>query len=193
MITRAIEIVTGTRVFEFGALFFHFFSQPAQLISSSRSFELHSHHFRTAKLDQVCHATNQQGNGRNSEANTPLVFYVILKADDSFHNSLAPIVLRGSTPVRKNMRRSTAVLFFTAAAASVSAIQVDPSVLDACPGYSATNIKTRHDGLTADLALLPNPCNVFGDDIAKLSLSVVYETGMFVRSILDIQNYNLSS
>ncbi|KIM49885.1 glycoside hydrolase family 31 protein [Hebeloma cylindrosporum] len=75
------------------------------------------------------------------------------------------------------MRRTTAVLFLTAVAASVSAIQVDPSVLDACPGYSATNIKTRRDGLTADLVLLPNPCNVFGDDIQKLSLSVIYETG----------------
>jgi hypothetical protein len=118
------------------------------------------------------------------------VFYVVIKADDSFQNSLAPTVLRGSTTVCKNMRRSTAVIFFTAAAASVSAIQVDPSVLDACPGYSATNIKTRHDGLTADLVLLPNSCNVFGDDIPNLSLSVIYETGMFVHSILDIENYN---
>ena len=121
------------------------------------------------------------------------MLYVVIKVDDSFHNSLAPTVLRGSTPVRKSMRRSTAVLFFTAAAASVSAIQVDPSVLDACPGYSATNIKTRNDGLTVDLVLLPNPCNVFGDDIPDLSLSVIYETGMFVRSIFVIQNYNLSS
>ena len=91
------------------------------------------------------------------------------------------------------MRKSTAVLFFTAAAASVSAIQVDPSVLDACPGYSATNVKTQRDGLTADLVLLPNPCNVFGDDIQKLSLSVIYETGVFDHLILDIQNYYSSS
>jgi alpha-glucosidase len=87
------------------------------------------------------------------------------------------------------MRRSTAVLFLAAAAVSVSAIQVDPSVLDACPGYSVTNVETRRDGLTADLVLLPNPCNVFGDDIQKLSLSVIYETGMSDRLILDIRNY----
>ena len=60
----------------------------------------------------------------------------------------------------------------------VSAIYVDPTVLDACPGYIATNVEVRRDGLTADLALGGKPCNVFGNDIQKLSLSVVYETGM---------------
>ena len=78
--------------------------------------------------------------------------------------------LRGYIPVRAE----APVLFITAAAgsvfASVSAIQADPSVLDAYPRYSATNIKTWHgDGLTPDLVLLPNPCKVFGYDILKLS------------------------
>ena len=59
----------------------------------------------------------------------------------------------------------------------VSAVYVDPSVLDACPGYIATNVEVRRDGLTADLVLGGKPCNVFGNDIQKLSLSVVYETG----------------
>ncbi|KDR82169.1 hypothetical protein GALMADRAFT_240702 [Galerina marginata CBS 339.88] len=59
---------------------------------------------------------------------------------------------------------------------SVLATYVHPIVLDACPGYSATNVKTRRDGLTADLILGAKSCNVFGADIQKLSLSVVYET-----------------
>jgi alpha-glucosidase len=59
----------------------------------------------------------------------------------------------------------------------VRAEYVDPAVLDACPGYTATNVKVQRDGLTADLVLGGKPCNVFGNDIQKLSLSVVYETG----------------
>jgi len=83
--------------------------------------------------------------------------------------------------------RRTAVFILTTVL-SVFAIQVDPSVLDACPGYSATNINTRHDGLTADLVLLPNPCNVFGNDIPKLSLNVVYETGVSHPLVLEVHN-----
>ena len=60
----------------------------------------------------------------------------------------------------------------------VSAVYVDPTVLDACPGYIATNVEVRRDGLIADLVLGGKPCNVFGNDIQNLSLSVVYETGM---------------
>lgn len=59
----------------------------------------------------------------------------------------------------------------------VSAVYVDPTVLDACPGYNATNVDVHGNGLTADLVLGGKPCNVFGNDIQKLSLSVVYETG----------------
>lgn len=54
---------------------------------------------------------------------------------------------------------------------------VEPSVLDACPGYNAQNVVSEGDTLTADLALAGDACNVFGDDIENLSLKVVYETG----------------
>ena len=56
------------------------------------------------------------------------------------------------------------------------AIYVDPKVLDGCPGYRATNVQTRPDGLTAHLVLGGKPCNVFGDDIEQLLLKVDYET-----------------
>ncbi|KAJ7771443.1 alpha-glucosidase [Mycena metata] len=52
----------------------------------------------------------------------------------------------------------------------------DPAVLDACPGYTASNVKTQGGTLTASLKLAGKACNVFGTDIASLSLSVVYET-----------------
>lgn len=54
---------------------------------------------------------------------------------------------------------------------------VDPSVLDACPGYDAFNVATDGDTLTAELALAGDACNVFGEDLESLSLKVVYETG----------------
>lgn len=55
---------------------------------------------------------------------------------------------------------------------------VDPSALDACPGYTASNVKAQRASLTADLVLAGTNCSVFGADIEKLSLKVVYETGM---------------
>ena len=51
--------------------------------------------------------------------------------------------------------------------------------LDSCPGYVAKNIETTPSSLTADLALAGTPCNVFGQDIVALKLSVVYEDGNF--------------
>ncbi|KAJ7611672.1 alpha-glucosidase [Roridomyces roridus] len=53
---------------------------------------------------------------------------------------------------------------------------VDPAVLDACPGYSASNVKVEGGTLTASLKLAGKACNVFGTDIAALQLEVVYET-----------------
>jgi alpha-glucosidase len=58
-----------------------------------------------------------------------------------------------------------------------AAVWVDPATLDACPGYTATNIKSSGSTLTADLSLAGQPCNVFGTDIQELELQVTYETG----------------
>jgi hypothetical protein len=49
--------------------------------------------------------------------------------------------------------------------------------LDACPGYSATTIKTTPTGLTAQLHAANGNCNVYGPDLRTLSLTVTYETG----------------
>ncbi|KIM29882.1 glycoside hydrolase family 31 protein [Serendipita vermifera MAFF 305830] len=48
--------------------------------------------------------------------------------------------------------------------------------IDACPGYNATNVSNTRNGFKADLILAGPACNVYGPDIAKLTLSVTYET-----------------
>jgi hypothetical protein len=55
--------------------------------------------------------------------------------------------------------------------------EVDPALLDACPGYNATSVKVDGPTLTAKLVLAGAPCNLFGNDIKALDLTVVYETG----------------
>jgi alpha-glucosidase len=62
----------------------------------------------------------------------------------------------------------------------VAATWVDPTVLDACPGYKAGNIQSDGTTLTADLTLAGKACNVFGADIQQLKLEVTYETGSSV-------------
>lgn len=60
---------------------------------------------------------------------------------------------------------------------SVFATWIDPSLLDACPGYNIANPASQGSTFTADLVLAGTACNVFGSDLKSLSLAVVYETG----------------
>ncbi|KAH9930888.1 glycosyl hydrolases family 31-domain-containing protein [Fomitopsis serialis] len=52
----------------------------------------------------------------------------------------------------------------------------DPSVLDACPGYTATNV----------LVLAGEACNVYGSDIEALSLQVTYETATRIHTRYEV-------
>ncbi|KAJ6469014.1 alpha-glucosidase [Mycena vitilis] len=63
-----------------------------------------------------------------------------------------------------------------AIACVIAGTTVDPAVLDACPGYTASDVKVQGGTLTASLKLAGTACNVFGTDIPSLSLKVVYET-----------------
>lgn len=56
--------------------------------------------------------------------------------------------------------------------------------LASCPGYKASHIKTTPSSLTADLTLAGKACNVYGDDLDSLTLSVVYETGRLCYSTI---------
>ncbi|KAL6703672.1 hypothetical protein ACN47E_009446 [Coniothyrium glycines] len=46
-----------------------------------------------------------------------------------------------------------------------------------CPGYAASNVETTDSGLTADLTLAGDACNIYSDDIKDLKLVVEYQTG----------------
>ena len=73
----------------------------------------------------------------------------------------------------------------------VLAAVVDPKVLDACPGYNATDVQTKADGLIATLVLRDKPCNVFGDDTEKLMLAVVRESGELPFSVQLQPNFTI--
>lgn len=45
-----------------------------------------------------------------------------------------------------------------------------------CPGYTANNIQQSSTGLTADLRLAGQACNVYGTDLPNLRLTVDYQT-----------------
>ena len=60
-------------------------------------------------------------------------------------------------------------------AALASATVTDPQILDACPGYKAKNVLNLGHTLSADLVLDGEACDVFGPDIEKLKLQVIYE------------------
>jgi alpha-glucosidase len=80
--------------------------------------------------------------------------------------------------VRRRWGIVIAFLSLLGTAADVArAVDVDPALLDACPGYNATNVKIDGPRLSANLVLAGKPCNVFGNDIKVLDLAVVYETG----------------
>lgn len=66
-----------------------------------------------------------------------------------------------------------------AQALTLDLVQRDASsddLLASCPGYAASNVQTSSTGLTADLTLAGTACNVYGDDLQNLTLTVAYET-----------------
>lgn len=78
------------------------------------------------------------------------------------------------------------MLFLAAAASVASAAAVlgrdyySDEPLAACPGYKASNVQTSSSGLTADLTLAGEACNVYGTDLTDLTLEVSYDTGKLV-------------
>ena len=55
----------------------------------------------------------------------------------------------------------------------------DPQAVDAqdvCPGYKATDVERNVLGLTATLSLAGAACNVYGNDIGTLNLTVQYQS-----------------
>ena len=80
----------------------------------------------------------------------------------------------------------------------------DPQAKDAqdvCPGYTAFNVARNALGLTATLTLAGSACNVYGNDIDTLNLTVQYQSAdrLAIRitpAVIDASNssyYNLPS
>ena len=80
----------------------------------------------------------------------------------------------------------------------------DPQAKDAqdvCPGYTASNVARDPLGLTATLTLAGSACNVYGNDIQSLNLTVQYQSAdrLAIRitpAVIDASNfsyYNLPS
>lgn len=76
-------------------------------------------------------------------------------------------------------KKSTAVAYSKRASSYAAANVTNP---DACPGYTASHVKTTAYSLTATLSLAGPACNVYGPDLASLSLQVTYETCAYIVS-----------
>ncbi|KAF1911411.1 alpha-glucosidase precursor [Ampelomyces quisqualis] len=57
--------------------------------------------------------------------------------------------------------------------AALQTRETDPNT---CPGYAASNVVKTDSGLTADLSLAGDACNIYSDDIKDLKLVVEYQT-----------------
>ena len=75
----------------------------------------------------------------------------------------------------KMMRVILKASFFLYGVCTVLGKQLRDSLAD-CPGYKATNVRIGPDGLEADLTLAGPACNVYSDDLHRLTLTVKYET-----------------
>lgn len=51
-----------------------------------------------------------------------------------------------------------------------------PNAQEKCPGYKASNVQEVTNGLTADLSLAGQECNVYGFDVHDLTLNVQYQS-----------------
>jgi len=51
-----------------------------------------------------------------------------------------------------------------------------PNAQDVCSGYKASNVVETSNSISADLTLVGDGCNVYGNDISDLVLSVEYQT-----------------
>lgn len=86
------------------------------------------------------------------------------------------------TPGETNQTASPAPVFTLPASADVGKDVLpnihDPDAVDAqtvCPGYKASNVQETAGGLKADLDLAGPACNVYGNDVEHLLLSVEFQ------------------
>ncbi|KAJ7240162.1 glycosyl hydrolases family 31-domain-containing protein [Mycena haematopus] len=68
------------------------------------------------------------------------------------------------------------LLLASSAIAVVEGRLVNTSATGTCPGYSLHSLSQTANGLTAKLNLAGAACNLFGEDVANLTIQVTYET-----------------
>ncbi|KAM3421206.1 hypothetical protein BST61_g1615 [Cercospora zeina] len=81
----------------------------------------------------------------------------------------------------------------TSALALASAVSASPFPLvrrqnsseSNCPGYRASDISTTTNGLTATLTLAGAPCNIYGNDLQHLTLTVEYQTDTRLHVLIE--------
>lgn len=104
--------------------------------------------------------------------------------------ALCPVVIGASSSSSSNGNSPTATKTATSRPYGTLPPDADvgqnilPNILDpkavnpqsVCPGYKASDIKRNDYGLTGTLTLAGSKCNVYGDDIESLQLSVQYQS-----------------
>jgi len=75
-----------------------------------------------------------------------------------------------------------------ALAVAVFAPQIDASGVDSCPGYAAANVQQTNTGLTAQLHLAGEACNVYGTDLQNLTLTVEYQSSTRLHVLIEDQD-----
>ena len=91
-------------------------------------------------------------------------------------------------------------IFTVPSAADVGATLIpniqDPQAVDAqtvCPGYTASNVECNDLGFTATLQLAGKACNVYGNDVETLNLTVEYQSSQrlavrIMPAVIDASN-----
>ncbi|KAF2752757.1 putative alpha-glucosidase [Pseudovirgaria hyperparasitica] len=63
--------------------------------------------------------------------------------------------------------------------------------LESCPGYTASNVLSSPNSLTAELSLSGDACNVYGTDIDSLLLTVTYETDKRLHVLIEDASHEI--
>jgi alpha-glucosidase len=70
--------------------------------------------------------------------------------------------------------------------ADIASILTRRAEIDACPGYTVSNVVENESTLTADLTLAGDACNAYSEDVKDLKLLVEYQTGKLHHLYLEL-------
>ncbi|CAK3784893.1 glycoside hydrolase family 31 [Lecanosticta acicola] len=82
--------------------------------------------------------------------------------------------------------------FVTASVSASSAVAIERrqngTSGSTCPGYKASDVQKNANGMTATLTLAGKPCNVYGNDLHHLTLTVEYQTDKRLHVLIQDAN-----